>query len=544
MAESGSGMTAVTGRFTKPMGKKNLPIFPGIWAALGPGIVWAGLSQGSGELIWWPYMVAKYGLWFCGWLIIWAFMQLWYNQELGRYTLLTGEDFYTGAHRIHHLFGWLTLFLAILMFSWVGGYTGAAASALTAITGFPPGWDFKNQVRFWAIILIIAWLVIIFLGPVAYRIVEIVEIIAAFASFFGMLVAVCVTAEVRAVAGEFFASLFVPRLGLPPGWDVADTAVLITLIAYTGAGGIWNTGYSFWVRDKGFGQAAHIGRVTSPVTGAPEPIPSVGYGFDPTDENMKETKKWTHLLWVDNCIGVVLNLVTIFLTSMLSYGILHPAGKWPKGWSLVVVQGEWLGRVFGRAGEVLMLLLGFFFLADVWLTAGDLFSRIVSTHSYVLRETVEVKEPYKPFLALWIPIAIVLAVAAYDPKLPAGMLAGAIAVALIYSALIIGILVFAAYKGLEYRYTYYTVWVAFTIMGITQLFLKAPSTLIVSTGVMSMFVQAIFCTALLYLNWFLLPKIHPAGEKIRPHWGHFIILLGTTIVWWWLSFWYMAVKLG
>ena len=31
---------------------------------LGPGIVWMALAQGSGELIWWPYIIAKYGLGF------------------------------------------------------------------------------------------------------------------------------------------------------------------------------------------------------------------------------------------------------------------------------------------------------------------------------------------------------------------------------------------------------------------------------------------------------------------------------------------------
>jgi len=46
------------------LGRKPVPRFPGWWAALGPGVVWMALAQGSGELIWWPYIVAKYGLTF------------------------------------------------------------------------------------------------------------------------------------------------------------------------------------------------------------------------------------------------------------------------------------------------------------------------------------------------------------------------------------------------------------------------------------------------------------------------------------------------
>jgi hypothetical protein len=35
-----------------------MPPFPGLWAAVGPGLVWLALAQGSGELIFWPYLVA------------------------------------------------------------------------------------------------------------------------------------------------------------------------------------------------------------------------------------------------------------------------------------------------------------------------------------------------------------------------------------------------------------------------------------------------------------------------------------------------------
>ncbi|MGH8614692.1 MAG: Nramp family divalent metal transporter, partial [Gammaproteobacteria bacterium] len=72
-------------------GRKSLPPFPGWWAALGPGVVWMALAQGSGELIWWPYIIAKYGLTFLCLLIPACLLQYPLNYEIGRYTLLTGE---------------------------------------------------------------------------------------------------------------------------------------------------------------------------------------------------------------------------------------------------------------------------------------------------------------------------------------------------------------------------------------------------------------------------------------------------------------------
>jgi len=54
-----------------PYKKARLPPFPGMIATLGPGVIFMALAQGSGELIWWPYIIAKYGLTFL-FLLIWG----------------------------------------------------------------------------------------------------------------------------------------------------------------------------------------------------------------------------------------------------------------------------------------------------------------------------------------------------------------------------------------------------------------------------------------------------------------------------------------
>jgi hypothetical protein len=62
-----------------PLKIKAIPIFAGFAAAVGPGVVWAALAQGSGELIWWPYMTARYGATFLGLLLPAALMQYFVN---------------------------------------------------------------------------------------------------------------------------------------------------------------------------------------------------------------------------------------------------------------------------------------------------------------------------------------------------------------------------------------------------------------------------------------------------------------------------------
>ena len=58
---------------------------------LGPGVVWMALAQGSGELIWWPYLIAKYQLGFLFLLLPACILQWPLTYEIGRYTALTGE---------------------------------------------------------------------------------------------------------------------------------------------------------------------------------------------------------------------------------------------------------------------------------------------------------------------------------------------------------------------------------------------------------------------------------------------------------------------
>ena len=71
-----------------PLKIRSVPIFVGLSAAVGPGVVWAALAQGSGELIWWPYLTARYGTAFIGLLLPAALMQYFVNQEISCYSML------------------------------------------------------------------------------------------------------------------------------------------------------------------------------------------------------------------------------------------------------------------------------------------------------------------------------------------------------------------------------------------------------------------------------------------------------------------------
>ena len=83
------------------------------------------LAQGSGELIWWPYIVAKYGLTFLCLLIPACLLQYPLNVEIGRYTLVTGESIFHGFIRLGRGFGILLWVLMTLSFLWFGAFASA-----------------------------------------------------------------------------------------------------------------------------------------------------------------------------------------------------------------------------------------------------------------------------------------------------------------------------------------------------------------------------------------------------------------------------------
>lgn len=78
---------------------------------------------------------------------------------------------------------------------------------------------------------------------------------------------------------------------------------------------------AYWMRDKGVGMGAKVGRITSPITGKPETIPATGFAFADTEEDKKSYKGWLRYVSLENFIGVALNLVTTIITCWLAFAL-------------------------------------------------------------------------------------------------------------------------------------------------------------------------------------------------------------------------------
>jgi hypothetical protein len=384
-----------------PFKSAPLPPLISLLKALGPGIIFMALAQGSGELIWWPYIIAKYGLTFLFLLLPACLLQFPVIYEIGRYTLLTGESIFQGFIRLNRFFALGLWLLMTLSFLWFGAFASAGGTSLAALTNFPPGWSPRGQTLFWGYFSMTVFLLGILLSKVIYRFIETFMWGVALLTVVGLLWA-SANQEALQVLPEFLSGLLMPPSTMPRPWDAADATKLLTAITFVGLGGFWSLFYSYWIRDKGVGMAHYMGRLTGPITGKPETIPASG-ATPSNDEGLANVRCWNNYLFCDVAIGIGGNLFTTLLTCLLAYALLFPKGLIPEGWELAVVQSRFFEASWGVIGKMFFLVVAAAFLCDTWVATVDAVSRIHTDCLYAFfprSQTISLRAWYVIFLAM------------------------------------------------------------------------------------------------------------------------------------------------
>src|SRR6201999_615056 len=76
--------------------------------------------------------------------------------------------------------------------------------------------------------------------------------------------------------------------GLPP----LDWAMVVAFIGIAGAGGLSNTLFSNYARDKGWGMGASVGAIPSAIGGRTIGLSHVGCAFVPEGDNLARWRGW------------------------------------------------------------------------------------------------------------------------------------------------------------------------------------------------------------------------------------------------------------
>ncbi len=102
--------------------------------------------------------------------------------------------------------------------------------------------------------------------------------------------------------------------GLPP----LDWAMVVAFIGIAGAGGLSNTLFSNYARDKGWGMGASVGAIPSAVGGRTISLSHIGCAFVPTGKNLERWHGWMRHILRDQWVWIAASILGMALPCMMS----------------------------------------------------------------------------------------------------------------------------------------------------------------------------------------------------------------------------------
>jgi len=336
-----------------------------MWRVIGPGVVAAGVGLASGEFILWPYIASQVGLVFLWAAAIGIVTQWFINMEIERYTLATGETALTGFSRFWRHWG---LVFAILVY-FANLWPGWATSSATMVT-----YLFGGNASVIAAGMLVLIGITLTLAPVVYTVLERVEFVKV-----GLVLLFIVVALVFAITAEAWGEL--PKTVTAPRFpNELGFALMLSALAFAGAGGGQNLCQSNWIRDKRYGLGAYVPRLVSPLTGHEEAAASTsGFIFEPDEANMARWRRWWKVANIEQALTfAAISFLTIVFMSMLAYSTVFGKEGLANGIGFLEAEGEELKNVVAPWFGTLFWVIGAFSLFAAAMGIVDYTSRLAA----------------------------------------------------------------------------------------------------------------------------------------------------------------------
>ncbi|QDU30930.1 hypothetical protein ETAA8_60830 [Anatilimnocola aggregata] len=402
-----------------PLRWRDLPAALPILRMIGPSVILAGLALGSGEFVLWPFITFKSRFVFFWACLLAVVTQYFLNLEIMRWTLATGETTLIGMQRMHRFVA--PVFLMLNIIPWMIPAWAQGCAQLLGWLVFGPTFDSSGAIipgpydNAIAIVTILGCGIILTSGPVIYETVEKIQlalvalILVIVIGLAGWLICLRPDAVVTQVTS-------VATLGWPqmlPTFDESLTPMaLLGALAFAGAGGTMNLAQANYIKDKGYGMGAHIGRLTNPFTGNEEASSETGFHFPHTPENMTRWRQWWRSACWEHFVSFLLTcIICLTLLTLISYIVFYDAAGelqvdpklYKEGLGFVWAEALRLGEIVGPAAKFVFLVMGVAILFTTEFGVLDASSRISTDLVKIawLRESKRWSEGRLYFWFLW-----------------------------------------------------------------------------------------------------------------------------------------------
>jgi hypothetical protein len=350
------------------------------WLALiGPGLVLAGGSIGTGEWVMGPQAAARYqGAML--WVVLFSIIaQVILNTEVLRYTLCTGEPILTGFLRCKP--GprfWLIFYLILDFGGWWPSLAGLAAQILVvAWQGLTPADTINTEtVRHVSVGVFLFCAILPLFGGKIYNTLQVV-MGGKFMFLLGYM-AFCTLFYVSLQTWIQMWSGLIDFTRWPKnpatGESTLDWSLVAALTGFAGVGGLGNIMVSNFAREKGWGMGAKVGAIASAVGGHELELSHIGTMARPGPTTWQRFKGWyKHIateqygLWAfGSLVGMM--LPCLLGAQYLNVNAINADDQWR--WAAALAQdfGAAKGEVFRNLTLICGLVIfipGQFYVVDI-----------------------------------------------------------------------------------------------------------------------------------------------------------------------------------
>lgn len=380
---------------------------------IGPSLIALGLSIGSGE-----WLLAPLAIGINGWVgvgfvaFVSIILQAFYNVEIGRYVLATGEVPSLGFGRIPPG-AYVGTILAVILFYLAfitGGWAAAAGDGLfTLLSGDVPAEEDRTESRLLAVLLIATVFVITLFGRKISRTLELVNWVLVIGILLLMLV-IDILVIGWSDLWDGLEGFFRPALP-PAGTNATDIGAVAGFAAM--ASGL-NYVFMNYYRDKGYGMGSRAGYIPALLGGERREVAAIGTTFRETPENEALWKRWFNFLQAEMWLVFVPGaLLGVLLPGMLISHLAQQTGTEPSRETMPTYAAQHLRALEGDVFFYLALVIGFLVLFTTQMVVFEMLTRnfvdAVYGSSSRFREMLggDPRKFYYPFMVL---LAIVISI--------------------------------------------------------------------------------------------------------------------------------------